>query len=122
MNQIGINADLMSFLSGNLTISSSKLYKLDIAGDDNGLVIDVYLELLYSEDNNHLKLRFTDVQEYSFYYNSQHVFYNVEIYKFFINNGRVYISFDPVDEQENISVDDQDFILSKKVEGYIFQK
>lgn len=73
---------------------------------------------MYKKGNNRILLRFIDVKEYSFYYSSHRIFYNVETYKFFKSGDLYYVSFDPVDESESISDDDQDYIKASSVNGY----
>lgn len=110
---------LLNILSGNLSLVSSRLTKVCIYDEDNRLCIDVGLELMYNrKGNNKILLKFIGVEEYSFYYSSHRIFYNVEIYKFFKSGELFYVSFDPVDESEVVSDDDQDYIKAKSIEGY----
>ena len=52
-------------------------------------------------------------------YNDDYYFYNVELLKFFEgDDGLFYISFDPSDEVEIISDEDQDFILCRELSAY----
>lgn len=44
-----------------------------------------------------MKLIFSDIREYAFHYSSDHIFYNVEIYKLLKKGSLYYISFDPED-------------------------
>lgn len=122
MRSIGKNEELINELSGELNLTSCKIYKIDIYMLGENLLIEVYIKLLYSKSEDNIKLRFSQVKEYSFIYNSDYTFYNVEIYKFFKVENDVYISFDPIDEDENVSNSDQDYILSKNVEGFFISK
>jgi hypothetical protein len=119
MKLIGKNVELIQFLEGDFSLISSKISRLDIYKENEDVSIEVEIELLYSKKEKKLKLKFIDIIEYSFYYNSQYIFYNIEDYKFFIENDIVYVSFDPFDQEVHISLEDQDFIKSKSVEGYI---
>ncbi len=110
---------LMDALCDDLSLISSQLSKICIYNENNFLCIDVEAELMYKKSNNKIFLRFIDVKEYSFYYLSHRIFYNVEIYKFFKIDDLFYISFDPVDESETVSDEDQDYIKAKFVEGYL---
>ncbi|WP_224994954.1 hypothetical protein [Cesiribacter sp. SM1] len=119
MEYVGNNEKLLGILNGSLDIISSKIYEIKFYKNFEDLVIEIYLKLLYSKDHEGLLLKFTEVEEYSFYYNSQHIFYNVESYKFFKKSNKIHISFDPYDNEDNITSKDQDFIISKNVEGYL---
>lgn len=119
--KLGHNNELINSLSGKQSLTSSIMFKLEISNEPGELVIEMCFELPYSKNNNLLKLRFSGIEEYSFYYNSEYIFYNVEICKFFLVDEKVYISLDPEDETEVISENDQDFILCSKVEGLFYQ-
>ena len=118
MQLIETGDKLINALSYNLSLISSQLYKVCIYNEDNLLYIDVGVELMYKNENNRILLRFVDVKEYSFYYSSHRIFYNIEAYKFFKSGDLYYASFDPVDESEVIADNDQDYIKSKSVNGY----
>lgn len=109
-------ADVLNFLSEERSLTSSTLYKIDIYLENKSLLLDLYFEFPSME---RIRLRFSEIKEYSFYYNSAYVFYNAEIVKFFKSDESFYISLDPVDESENISPDDNDYILSSKVESVL---
>src|SRR5688572_16624817 len=119
MKNIGKNDELINLLSGDLSLLSSKLYRIDIHNDATlGLVIELYIELLYAKTDKQIKLVFSGIEEYSFYHQQAHYFYNIEQYKFFKEDNHFYISLDPYTEDEVISPEDQDFILSTGIEGY----
>ncbi|MBL7697593.1 MAG: hypothetical protein JNK79_05525 [Chitinophagaceae bacterium] len=110
---------LINFFSGDKSLTSAKLTRIDIFSKDGFLLIDLYFELL---SNDKIKLTFTDVKEYSFYHSSKHAFYYVEILKFFKEQQSIYISLDPVDETEGISEKDNDFILAAGVNGFVLEE
>lgn len=120
MEYIGRNNELIQRFSGDLTLLSSKLHKIDIHDDlGKGLVIELYIELLYAKANKFIKLVFWGIEEYLLYYNHAHDFYNIESYKFLNAGNRYYICLDPYLAGDGlISEEDQDFILSAEVEGY----
>ena len=119
MKLIGSNNELVDFLSGDYSILSSRISQTTFRSEDGELIIEIDIDLLYSQKEKKLKLRFTEIEEYSFYYNSQHIFYNIEHYKFLSTEKGMYISFDPFDEEEMITPGDQDFIMCSKIEGYL---
>jgi hypothetical protein len=119
MRLIGTNDELINLLSGDLSLLSSKLYRIDIHNDATlGLLVELYIELLYAKTDKHIKLVFSQIEEYSFYYQEARNFYYVERYKFFQEDNHFYLSLDPYTEDETISPEDQDFILSTAIEGY----
>lgn len=118
MVYIDKNEGLISYLSKEFSLLSSKLYKVDIYNDiKSELVIDLYLELLYTKANNLVRLTFTEIEEFSFYHHRSSYFYNIERYKFFKNDNSIYLCLDPYEEDQIISREDQNFILSGNVSG-----
>jgi len=123
MKSIGKNDELIRFLSFDFTLLSAKLYRVNIHDDAVlGLTIELYIELLYAKEDNHTKLVFSGVEEFSLYHHQTCYFGNIERYKFFRDKERFYISLDPVNEDEIIAYEDQYFILSNNVEGFLFKE
>lgn len=117
MLHLGENGNLLTFLQGEFTLLNARLTKLDIYNNQQQqLVIDLYLTLLNKKT---IRLRFTEIEEFSFYHTKGYSFYNVERYKFLQHNNQFYICLDPVDEEQRIAVEDQDFILANRVEGTV---
>ena len=110
------NDCLLDSFSETFNILDATIDKLKIYLEKDGLIIEVYMKLLYPRGVN-FKLRFCRVKEYYFYWNEKYTFYNIRSYKFFKTNNLFYISFDPYDEEEIISQNDGDFILCEKIEG-----
>ena len=118
MNFIAKNEELIKKLGGKSSLISSTINAIHVLKDRDAVIIEVDFTLMYNNTNNEIKLRFLDVQEYLFYYNSDNIFYNIERLKFLKLNTDIYIRFDPSNEEERRSEDDQDYILSKDVEGF----
>ncbi|WP_343672465.1 hypothetical protein [Chitinophaga sp.] len=119
MQLIESNENLVNKLSAELSILDSRLFKLDIFEDANeGLVIDIYLNLSRSKAQREIKIRFLEIEEYSFFYSKSHYFYYVERFKLFKNNEGYYISLDPFNEENEIHFKDQDYVLCKSIQGY----
>ncbi|MCC6287042.1 MAG: hypothetical protein IT249_04090 [Chitinophagaceae bacterium] len=120
MQLLATQEDLVNILHGNLSLISAQILKIVIYVDNDLVCIDIEIILLYpkKQSNNSLILKFIDVQEYSLYYLSHRIFYNIEIVKFFKYGSLFYISFDPIDEKEEVDDEDQDFIKAKFIEGY----
>jgi hypothetical protein len=110
---------LFEQLTTSIHIISSSIQRFNIFNDgQNGLAVEVDFRLLYTP-KHFLRLRFLAVKEYSFYWNSEYNFYNVETYKLVKKGELFYISFDPEDEASpKISENDQDSILFSGFEGY----
>ncbi|MET7001557.1 hypothetical protein [Chitinophaga defluvii] len=122
MKSIGKNDELIRFLSFDFTLLSANFYRINIHDDAVlGLTIELYIELLYAKGDNHVKLVFSGIEEFSLYYHHTCYFGNIERYKFFRDKERFYISLDPASEDEIIASEDQDFILSNNVEGFLFK-
>jgi len=118
MELIGTGNALLERLVGDWSLISSRLKKICIYAQVDSVCIDIELELMYKKGGSQVFLKFLDVDEYSFFYSSQRIFYNVEICKFLNTGHHFYISFDPVDDEEVPSGEDQDYIKAKSVEGY----
>jgi hypothetical protein len=116
---IGQQEEVVNKLQGEFTLLSSSLQRINIYRRDQVLCIDIEIELAYKKRESSILLRFVDVLEYSFLYRSHRYFYNVEIFKLLKTENIFYVSFDPVDEVEEISEDDQDYIKSTTIECYL---
>jgi len=118
MKLVAENDLVLSYLSGSLSLLSGQLMEMRVYLKQQLLTIDLDVSLIYAKGNPLHKLRFTDVVEYSYYYNSDYIFYNIAIFKFLNIGGLFYLSLDPENESNNRSENDQDFILSKSVSVY----
>jgi hypothetical protein len=111
--------DLIQGLSKSYSLISSIVQKINIYSNiDDEAEIEITIKLTNSLEEKILLLRFIDVIEYSFYYNNEYNYYNIEIIKFFQIGETFYLSLDPENENEIISNADQDFILCKSVKGF----
>jgi hypothetical protein len=120
MNYIGENDALFENLNTAGHIANSQIIGFNVYKKDFQLRVEVDFQL-QEIAGSHMKLIFLDISEYAFYYSSDHIFYNVEIYKLLKKGGLYYISFDPEDgDLSKISTDDNDFILCGGIEGYFF--
>jgi hypothetical protein len=119
MKLIAKNDQLIAALTDTETMLDGKLTRLNIYEDLKiGLIIEVYINLLHSKKQNEIVIRFLEVEEYIFYYSNSSYFYYIERCKFFASANKYYLSLDPYDEKEVVNQQDQDFILSKSIEGY----
>ena len=116
---IGRQEDVVNKLQGEFTLLSSSLEQIIIYKRDHFVCIDIEIELAYKRGAKSILLRFFDVLEYSFFYESNLHFYNVEIFKLLKTENFYYVSFDPVDEIEELSDDDQDYIKATTIECYL---
>ena len=117
MNTIGKNEELFNYLSiKKLYILDSLLSKTEIYESQFITCVDLHFKLI--RNNYLLKIKCSNVIEYSFYYRIHKPIY-VERYKFFKKDDLFYLCLDPYNEGEEINENDQDFILCKEVEGYV---
>lgn len=109
---------MINYLSGNLTLLDATINKFEIQELDHVLQISIKFHLSRrTKADITVLLIFKDVVEYGFYHNNKHNFYNVEELKFFETEGKFYFSGDPY-HTKGISENDNDFVLSKELEGY----
>ena len=115
MKFIGKDDDLFELIKdGVIRILDSEITRINIF-EESVLIFEVDLTF----KANLVRLRFKGIKEYSFYYNSTHIFYNVECYTLIKNDNLFYISFDPEDERSAIILEnDNDFILCESIEVY----
>ena len=95
---------------------SGQLDSINIYRRNYILYIDIDVSLLYAARN--CRITFVDVQEYLFYHTADRYFYNIERFKFFKSGELFYISLDPFEEDLSVDERDQDFVLSRGVEGF----
>lgn len=119
MKLIERNDKLFDILTSHEYILNASITSINISLVEYQLTIEVYLEHSYSPSQDKLLLRFTNISEYQFYWNSKSFFYNVECYKLIKVGDLYYISFDPDETNQLTSlVTDQDIILCGAIEGY----
>jgi hypothetical protein len=117
---IGKNEGLLNFLTGEkINILDAEISRFGIYYEDYQLKIDIYMTLTksHSQNDRELKLQFQNITECCLYHNSDHHFYCITNYKFFKCDKGFYISFDPYEEISEIQPEDNDFIISKEIEG-----
>jgi hypothetical protein len=94
------------------SILDGQLTKLSIHVQENPLVIDLGIGLMYSKKFRKIILQVVGVLEYSFTYYHTRSFYNIEDYKLFQKDDFFYISLDPVDGTDGVvDENDNDYIL-----------
>ncbi|WP_342084780.1 hypothetical protein [Dyadobacter sp. OTU695] len=120
MNIVAEGKDAIDFFSDDESLVSGELNRISVYRENDRLLLDLEITLLYSKKFKNVVLRFTDVIEYSFYYKNHHAFYYIENYKFFADAEQIYISLDPADGPEHgIDFDDNDFVIAKNLEVYV---
>ena len=119
MKTIGEGEQLIKSLSGHNSLLDTKVKRISIFEEEDLLIGELEFAMRPLSKYRNVVLKFTDVKEYSFYYNDNHVFYNVERFKFFrMENGSYYLSLDPYEEEQVPSDQDQDIVVAKNVVGY----
>ena len=121
MKFIGNNSDVINYLTGDLTLLNAtvKNFKKHLA--DGEPAISIMFELGYTEAD--VMLTFTDIFKSSFESIPVAGEYEVDSCKFYHIGSKIYFSLDPDETPEGvngISDDDNDYILSGQVAGYIF--
>ena len=120
MDSIGKNIELLEHLKENYQLLNNQLESMMLYIDEeNALVIEIVFALTGDENEKHLRLKFTDVTEYMFYYKSDYTHYTVRRLKFLYEEGAFYFCIDPEDELPKVSHTDKDIITAKNVEGFL---
>ena len=113
------NDELLTFLNTEDILPNSLLTSIYINLDSNSEEVNILLsfQTMFNPKIEEIKISFFNVNEYGFYHNSKHYFYNVDYYKFKKNNdNEYYMSLDPNEEE---SKNDNDFIKAEKNLGEI---
>ncbi len=114
------NETLVAQFTGKNCLLDGRIERISIFEDNSSVCVDVEYRMRISSEFDKIYFKFMNCKEYSFYFSSDYYFYNVELVKLFKNeSGLYYISFDPKDELDCVSDDDQDYILCDKVLAYI---
>ncbi len=123
MKYIGYNSDIINYLTGDLTLLNAivKNFKKHLVEGEPA--ISIMFELGYTEAD--VMLIFTNIFKSSFESIPVAGEYEIDSCKFYHIGSKVYFSLDPDETPEGvngISEDDNDYILSGRVEGYIFEQ
>lgn len=101
-----------------INLISNSLLSIFIYNEGGTVNINAKIRNIYN--NEILIMKFMKVLEYNFYYNNKYLFYNIETYKVLKDcNNNYYLSFDPDESVDNISTNDQDFILAGELVIFI---
>jgi hypothetical protein len=119
MRSIGENIELLEYLKHSPLLNNQLASMMLYINEENALVIEIVFNLIGDENEKHLRLKFTDVVEYMFYYKSDYTHYTVRRLKFLWEDECFYLSIDPEDELPKVSHTDQDVVRAKRVEGYL---
>ena len=120
MLSIGKNIELLHHLNKNYQLLNNQLESMMLYIDEeNALVIEIVFSIADPEKEKHLRLKFTDVNEYMFYYKSDYAHYTVRRLKFLWDEDCFYFCIDPEDELPKVSHTDKDIVRAKNVEGFL---
>ncbi|AWF81933.1 hypothetical protein BTJ40_14470 [Microbulbifer sp. A4B17] len=119
MKTICSNTNLVDFFVGDNTLIDGKIEKIEVFEEKSTVSININIHMRSSATHNKVKFKFSKCKQYSFSYSEEYYFYNIETIKLFkTGDSLFYISFDPYDENDNISPKDQDYILCKDIDAY----
>jgi len=119
MQSIGENFDLLHYLNQSPLLNNQLASMMLYVNEENALVIEIVFDLIEPEKEKHLRLKFTDVVEYMFYYKSDYTHYTIRRLKFLHDEECFYFCIDPEDELPKVSHTDKDIVRAKNVEGYL---
>lgn len=112
------NDEALKFFNNDNSLISATVKSFHIYELDGYLTIDMDVVLLYAKINKDFRIRFRDVIEYSFYHNHNYYFYDIANVKFFKEANLYYLSLDPDDTSAFKSDQDNDYILSNKIQAF----
>jgi len=111
------NDEVPYFFTGDMSLISSSVTSIQIYNSNGVVAIDLDVSLLYSKSHQDFKIRFVDVDEYSFYHNRDYNFYNIESLKFFKDGSMFYLSLDPDMATSMKAKSDNNFIVCKELQA-----
>lgn len=108
--------NIAALFTGKNSLLDTKVEKIVMSTDEKGeLQINLtFTNFRHESDFNRIQILFQDIEAFSFYYKKNYTFYNVENYKLLKIDGKIYLSLDPDETIPIRSIDDADFIFSKK--------
>lgn len=113
------NEELYESLKGNNNILDSQINRILLVEEEQEIKVEIDFLLHNVSENKKVRIVFNHIKEFSFYYNSQYIFYNVERFKLLLlENGYYYLSLDPYDESMQVSSKDQDIIIARNIIGF----
>jgi hypothetical protein len=124
MEFIAKNHDVFNFFSDRKSILNGQLLSFYIWNSEEKVNCELKIDISSENRIEIITIRFLAIEEYSFYYKNIYYFYNIYNLKFFFDKGisKFYLSLDPCDELEQISIEDQDFILAEDIELFLSSK
>ncbi len=105
--------------SGCDCLLDGQIKRIEIYTENNSVCIDIHFFMREKSNFENVLFKFVGCKEYNFSYSDEYIFYNVELIKYFHSSDAMYyFSFDPANEKNTISKNDQDYILANNVEAY----
>lgn len=119
MDLICENEDVLRRFVGENCFLDTKIEKFEIWKKGEDVFVDVQLCMRPKSNWIKVLLRFNHCEYYALHFSNECYFYNIERLKLFISeNGKFYASFDPFDEDDVISKDDNDVVCSEGIQAF----
>jgi hypothetical protein len=119
MTPLGLDHQLIAELSGRDSLLDGRVARFALYTFEDSVRADAEIIARSSSRFERILLTFEDVEEYHLNYDREVTFYNIERVKFFIDADQVYASFDPADERQQESDDDNDCVRARHVRGFV---
>jgi len=122
MKFIGHNSDIINYLINDLSLLNAIVKNFKVHEIEGTPAISMMLELAYTDAD--VMLTFKNIVTNGFTGNPADELYEVDSCKFYHFGSNIYFCIDPDESEEGvvgISKNDNDFVLCKSVEGYIFE-
>ena len=103
----------VKYLNNKLCILNSQIIEIRMVSTLENYDIILFLKV----KEVFIEIYFENIQEFSFYHNSAHIFYNVEDYKLLYHENleEYYLSLDPNNDFNDICETDGDFLKAKQM-------
>ncbi|ASZ09870.1 hypothetical protein KTO58_26580 [Chitinophaga pendula] len=120
MISIGKNGELLEYLTGDNSLISAKINKIEIEfNEESGDSVGIYIDRLYAKSNKRILLLFTNISTFDFGYDGPKYSYYIDRYKLIATKEDFYFCIDPLDDSDLISPSDQNIIRSQNIEGFL---
>jgi hypothetical protein len=120
MKLICSDQQLINNFKDKNSLLDAVIENIEISREIDSVSVCIRLVMRHSSDYKKILLKFVNCKEYCFLYSDNYFFYNVELVKLFRTEDELFFaSFDPFDELEKISDNDQDYVLARSVCAYI---
>ncbi|WP_170479984.1 hypothetical protein [Ruegeria arenilitoris] len=123
MDLISEDTNILDKFVGENSFLDTEIEEIRIFGHGSLAIVEIQLLMRPQSDWKKVLLRFCGCESYNFHHSSDCAFGIVERFKFIVlENDNFYMSFDPYDDSEIVSPEDNDVVYSQSIQAYILAR